>query len=320
MAVVVEVVQQPKLPEAIHRIDFDAMGTTISAMVECLLQQGEQLAKIETLFGHWERTFSRFLPDSELTKLNLAAGNEITSSTEMIEVIQKAAMVESYTDGVVNFTMHEQIKQAGYTTDFKQQKGWLTQRLYDPWGARRYIREVDINEKFRTIIMPYDMHIDLGGIVKGWAAQRAAEWLNKLGPALVNAGGDLYASRPQIDGAPWQVAIERPYFPDEHIANFALYHGAAATSGTWRRRWQFNGSMHHHVLDPKTGAPAQTDLSSATIISSDGVLAEAGAKTVLILGSMRGMEWAEKNGMAAFIVLEDGTAQFNHAMKQHFWS
>lgn len=313
-------VQPQKSPEILHRFDFEAMGTDISVIVDCSPDFSYLIGAIEPKFHTWEKIFSRFIASSELSRLNQAKGKSFMASNEFAEVLTIAQLAETFSGGIVNFTMLDQIIAAGYTQDFRSLNGTHVSFDNHPWFAVHSVHEIEIDKVNKMVTMPFDMQVDLGGIVKGWAAQQAATSLIEIGPALVNAGGDLYATGPQRDGSLWQVSIERPYGEGEPIANFGIGKGAVATSGIYRRRWEVNGNSRHHLIDPRTGTSAQTDLAAATVIADNGYIAETAAKTILIKGSHEGMEWAEQHEVPAFIVLDDGTVQYNPAMQRFFWS
>ena len=158
-----------------------------------------------------------------------------------------------------------------------------------------------------AVNLPPGVRLDLGGIAKGWAADRAARRLRRAGPALVDAGGDIAVSGPMRDGSPWPVGVSDPFDPEKRVDVVLLERGGIATSGRNRRRWLIDGLNGHHVIDPRTGLPAQTDVMTATVIGPSAEVAEMAAKVVLISGSYQGLEWLEKHPeLAGLMVLEDG--------------
>jgi thiamine biosynthesis lipoprotein len=99
-----------------------------------------------------------------------------------------------------------------------------------------------------------------------------------------------------------------------------LSYGGIATSGRDYRRWYKNGVWQHHIIDPRTNRPAQTDVLSATVVASFASLAEMAAKTVLIMGSLDGLRWLEKHpGFAGLVVLDDGTTLHSRRWINHIW-
>jgi thiamine biosynthesis lipoprotein len=131
--------------------------------------------------------------------------------------------------------------------------------------------------------------------------------LSVAGPALVDAGGDIAVSGPMADGSAWPIAIDDPHAPGETIGVLLLSGGAVATSGRDYRRWRQGERERHHIIDPRSGEPADTDVLSATVLAPTAVMAESAAKAALILGSRDGMAWIEAHPqLAALLVLENG--------------
>jgi thiamine biosynthesis lipoprotein len=155
------------------------------------------------------------------------------------------------------------------------------------------------------------VRLDFGGIAKGWAADQAVRRLAVHGPALVNAGGDIAVSGPRQSGDGWLIGIDAPLgleLPaDTQLELIALRTGGVATSGRDYRRWQQNGAWQHHIIDPRSGVPADTDVLAATVIAPTAGDAEVAAKVVLLLGSSAGLDWLDaRPALAALLVLETG--------------
>jgi thiamine biosynthesis lipoprotein len=138
--------------------------------------------------------------------------------------------------------------------------------------------------------------VDLGGTAKGWAAERIANQLAEQGVCLVDLGGDMVGR-----GKPWPVQVHDPFQPDTPYVTFTLTDRAVATSGTDYRRW---GAGKHHIIDPRSGIPAASDLVSVTVIHPDAVLAEAFAKAVLLQGSLKGLAWLAQQPDAAGLAFD----------------
>lgn len=156
----------------------------------------------------------------------------------------------------------------------------------DALGAWAAIRR---DAATRSIQLPDGVRLDLGGSAKGWTADQAVRRLATVGPALIDAGGDIAVSGPQSDGSPWPIGVADPRMTDEQIDLLLLARGGVATSGRDYRRWQQNGIWQHHLIDPRTLRPAITDLLSATVIGSSAAACEVAAKAVLLLGSRSGL-------------------------------
>ena len=119
---------------------------------------------------------------------------------------------------------------------------------------------------------------------------------------------------------PWLIEVADPWRPDEQVACLLVAEGAVATSGRDYRRWQQGAVWQHHIVDPRTGQPAQTDVLCATVVAPTMLCAEAAAKTALILGSQNGLTWIENQAvLAALLVLEDGQILSSPRMEEYLW-
>jgi thiamine biosynthesis lipoprotein len=172
----------------------------------------------------------------------------------------------------------------------------------------------------RNVRLPEGVGLDLGGIGKGWAADRAARRLGKLGPALVDAGGDIAVSRPMPGGQPWPIGVADPRREGETIALLKVHRGGVATSGRDHKRWRQGDTWRHHLIDPRTGRPADTNVLTATVIAPSAKLAEMAAKTVAILGTREGLPWIEaRRSMAVLVIRDDGRVVTSQRMGPYLW-
>lgn len=290
-------------------------------MMDCSRSEAAHLLDLPALFERWEQKFSRFRPDSELSHVNANAGKIYPISPEFAQLISIAGQAEIFSNGLVKATLLRSLILAGYDQDFSQ----IIERSSEPHAVRTFmdpsIFELVLNSDQTDLFLPPDVQLDLGGLVKGWAAHQASITLGQISPALVGAGGDLFISSPRQNGDPWQVTIDDPFHPGERIATLDVSQGAVATSGTYHRRWKLNGNEFHHIIDPRTGLPAISDIISSTVVTTDPFLAEVAAKTTLLLGSKKGAEWVEKQDIqiSTFFVLDDGRVHLNESMKDLFW-
>lgn len=155
-----------------------------------------------------------------------------------------------------------------------------------------------------------DTQLYLAGIGKGYGADYIGRALNALGISdfLVEIGGDLYASGRNPDGVPWQIGIESPNAGDRQVLGVvALNEGGLASSGDYRNYFEVDGQRYSHLIDPKTGRPVTHKTASATVIADSAMLADAWSTAMLILGRERGMEIAEREGVAVQFVERDET-------------
>jgi thiamine biosynthesis lipoprotein len=151
--------------------------------------------------------------------------------------------------------------------------------------SRPAFHEISFDLAGSRVRLPHDMEIDLGGIAKAWIVEKAAQLLHKYTEVCaVSAGGDiLFIGRP-LDGSDWDVYLEDPRNTIETLAQFHISQGAVATSSVMKRSWMQGEKIRHHLIDPRTGEPAETDWLSVTVIAPDILTAEVYAKAILIAG------------------------------------
>jgi thiamine biosynthesis lipoprotein len=294
-----------------HELHFRAMGCEMLAALDRDDEQAAaQLAAVPGWFEEWEQQLSRFRPDSDLMRLN-AAGHPVVVPDALWDVIRVALDAARQSDGLVRPTMLDALMAAGYDRSFDE----MTQ-AHQPEAERTAAvarpapvdwRAIALDRRTRTVTLPAGVRFDLGGVAKGWAADQAARRLAAYGPALVDAGGDIAVSGPLADGSTWPIAIANPLAPGESLGLLGIARGAVATSGRDYRHWRHGGAEQHHIIDPRTGRPAQTDVLAATVVAPDGPTAEVAAKVALILGGRAGLAWIDaRPTLAAVLVLEDG--------------
>jgi FAD:protein FMN transferase len=288
-----------------QRLEFRAMGCHMQAIADSS-EPVEPINQVPAWFEDWEQTLSRFRADSELNQLNQNAGEPMQVSDVLWQVIQASLQAARQSDGIVTPTLLAALESAGYDRTFesldpsatRQRPGWMT---VSDW------RSIEDDASARSIWLPPGMRLDLGGIAKGWAADQAARRLAKFAPTLIDAGGDIAISGPQANGKRWLIGVADPSEPERNLELLAIARGAVATSGRDYRRWQRDGVWQHHIIDPRTGEPAKTDVIAATVIAPNAIDAEVAAKMVLILGSRAGLDWLEKQStLAGLLVLERG--------------
>lgn len=288
---------------------FRAMGTEVGLWLwhdDAQLAR-QTLSQIEQFFTRTEVRLSRFRTDSELSRLNRAAGRPFNGSPLLFELVEAALAWRERTDGIFDPTVLNALIAYGYDRSFddmaSRADGPATQVL--PNGS--VPGNVILNRSQRRITLPVGVGLDLGGIAKGWTVQQAAQQLGQFGPALVDAGGDIACVGIPPTGSAWLVGLADPYQPEVDLATLTLTNEAVATSSLAHRRWQHHGQPAHHLIDPRTGAPAITDLVSVTVIAPGLPDAEIHAKVALILGAVEGLAYlANQPNLSALLVTIQG--------------
>jgi thiamine biosynthesis lipoprotein len=282
----------------LQRHVFAAMGTE----VDCLLEapSGREAAAalwaVEREFQRLEALLSRFLESSELSQLNREG--TIVAGTDLFRVTELALAARAATGGRFDPTVQPALVAAGYDRTFEavESDGGAATAPVPCGGA------VHLDPRTREIVLGHGVSLDLGGIAKGYAVDRACDVLACSGPCLVNAGGDL-AVRGLPELGVWPVALETAC----GTLTLGLSRGALATSGRDRRRWRRGGEEQHHLIDPTTGAPARTDLVRVTALAATAVEAEVMATALFVAGSARAAAEAEDQGVPCVLVTEDGS-------------
>jgi thiamine biosynthesis lipoprotein len=277
------------------------MGTTIGVLAPA--DRLDAPGIVRARFAEWEQVLSRFRPDSELSLLNARAGHAVEVSPLLFAVTTAALDAAAATDGVFDPALLRQLEVLGYDRTFEALTGTLPPPAAPPvpGGAWRRVR---LDAAACTVRVPADAMLDFGGIAKGMAADAALRALAAAGiaRAVVDAGGDA-AVTPTPDGAePWSVAVEA----GDGERAIALRRGAIATSGISRRHWRQGEAERHHLLDPRTGLPADGALRSVSVIAPDCRRAEVAAKVAFILGADTGAAFIEAHGLTAMFVRRDG--------------
>ena len=267
-----------------QRHGFHAMGTDIELLLDAD-DAGGALDAAEQEFHRLEALLSRFREDSELSRLN--RDGSIEPGPDLERVVGLALEARERTGGRFDPTVHDAVVAAGYDRSFEQ----VPASAAAPAAAADAAGQVWVRPG--RIELGPGVRLDLGGIGKGYAAERAAELLALAGPCLVNAGGDV-----AIRGGSWPVGVEG--------MTLELTAGGLATSGRDRRRWARAGRELHHLIDPSTGAPSESDLLRVTVVAADAVEAEVAAKSLFLAGSERAVAEAEAAGWPAVLTTDDG--------------
>lgn len=305
---------------------FSAMGCEMYATVDSdSPEAAAALAMIPHKFEVWEQCLSRFRENSELSMLNRQSGKTVRVSETLWKVTRLALRAGAQSDGLITPTIIDALEAAGYdrslsdpvpagfTPSFAGVATPPLLRVHD-W------RVVRMEPRRRTITLPRGVRLDVAGVAKGWAADQAARWLGRFAPALVNASGDIAVSGPRADGSSWPNSIENPFGSDDNLPLMLLAYEGEATSSRGYRRWLRGGKWQHHIIDPRTGAPAETDVFSATAIAPSSAEAEVAAKVAFILGSQAGIEWIDaRPHLAAFLILENGRQVSSARFHQYIW-
>ena len=252
--------------------------------------------------GELEQRWSRFIETSEICELNRRAGDDVEVSAETAMLVERAIEAWRLTGGGFDPTVLGAVLRAGYDVSFDTMPDERTA----PQSAL-IVGCTDIFIDGRTVRLPAGTGFDPGGIGKGLAADIVIGELLAGGAAgaCVNLGGDLRVAGSNPSGDAWTIAIEHPAV-EEPVALIGLHSGAVATSTTLRRRWSVDGQTRHHLIDPATGEPSDSDLELTTVIAAEAWIAEVLAKAVLLRGSVRAFDIVDDDHVQALTIDSGG--------------
>ena len=291
------------------------MGTTAHVVVAGgdAGRLGYAKARIEDL----ERRWSRFDPDSEVSRLNASAGNPVVVSADTCSLVSKALCGWRTTHGRYDPTVLADVVRAGYDRPLDAVRADPrtsndSHLAFRSVGASRVV----VDSRTRMVWLPRGVGIDPGGIGKGLAADLVVGELLAKGArgACVNIGGDL-----RVDGAPpegdgWRIDVCDPW-TDEPTTVLHLTRGSVATSTRLRRTWLAGTDIRHHLIDPATGRPAECAIASTTVVASHGWRAEVLAKGAFLAGVADGLQLLDHHRTAGIVVTDGG---FTHTSAR--WS
>jgi thiamine biosynthesis lipoprotein len=283
-----------------------AMATTIAVTLPAGPAAAEHAAAVLAVFREVEARMSEWKDTSPLAAVNRAAGvRPVAVPEDLRQVLHRARRIGEATDGAFDVTWAA----LWGLWDFKAAEP----RLPPPGEVARRaalvdFRQLEIDDAAGTVFLPRaGMMLGLGGIAKGHALDRAAAVLAARGvdDYLIAAGGQVMA-RGDRGGRPWRVGIRDPRGgPEDVFARVEVRDASLSTSGDYESFFVVDGVRYHHILDPRTGMPAR-GLRSATVVAADATLADALSTALIALGAERGLAVAERLGVEAVLVDEEG--------------
>jgi thiamine biosynthesis lipoprotein len=293
----------------------EALWRALGTKVHVLVTDGDiSTARdaVEATLARVDATYSRFRPDSELSRLNARPAETVAVSDLLARAVAEALRAAAATDGLVDPTVGRAVRATGYDAGLPAFAAWTGSpspivRLERVAGWRA----VRLDAAARTIRIPRGVELDLGSTGKALAAELAATAAaDRLGPdagILVSLGGDI-AVFGRCPDAGWQVAVGEDSGADPRDLEevVALRTGGMATSSTTVRRWRVDGTDAHHIVDPRTGGPAAGPWRTASVVARRCVHANAAATAAIVRGA-DAPAWLAGLGLAARLVGTDGS-------------
>jgi FAD:protein FMN transferase len=304
---------------------WEALGTSVVLRVTDPAALAHARVQVERELNAIDRACSRFRVDSELSRVNASDGRPVQIGELLMDALELAIRAAELTGGDVDPTVGRALELAGYDRDWRlltpcedqtgngsprssaaidraRRADTITVRRLSGW------RTITLNGDLACVRVPRDVRLDLGATAKGWAADRAADAAARAcgDGALVSIGGDIATSGIAPAGG-WRIRVtddhrSQPTAPGQTIA---ILSGGLATSSTTVRRWRHDGRTMHHIIDPRTGAPARTCWRTVSVAAADCAQANIAATAALIRGQA-GAAWLAKHSLPARLVDRDG--------------
>lgn len=293
------------------QLQMKAMGT------DCLLILhgpgdgiGEAaLARAAERVRQFEERFSRFRPESELSRLNESPEEQVPVDAELGGLLARSVEYARISGGLFDPVVLDDLLALGYDRTFEE-VGTHTDGKAAARGRRFRWPDISVDAAGRSVVRPFGARIDLGGIAKGAAVDAAMAELSGYPGALIDVGGDIRVTGRPDDADAWIIAVEDGQSGAGTLGYVRLRDGAVATSSLRKRRWVHNGEAVHHIIDPRSGQPARSGVLQCSVIADTTEHAEVAAKVGFIRGpgflhersdlgkslGVRGIAWLTLNG------------------------
>lgn len=291
---------------ALHRYSFRAMAAVNELQVHAATRPAAAAMAARAIdeVRRIEEKYSRYRPESVVSRINAAAGGApVRIDEETGKLLDYAEACYRHSRGLFDPTSGVLRRAWRFGAGASLPSQEAIDALLPLIGWHR------VERARGTIRLPLaGMEIDFGGFGKEYAVDRAALVLREEGAqsALVNLAGDLAILGPQPDGGPWRVGVRHPRMEEVAIAALPVASGAIATSGDYERFVEVDGVRHCHVLDPRTGRSAR-GFRSVTVHAPSCLVAGSASTIAMLMGAEAGLAWLASLDAAHFCVLEDGT-------------
>jgi thiamine biosynthesis lipoprotein len=292
-----------------NSVALRALGTTALVAVRRAQDLAQARAVLERELEAVDSACSRFRDDSELVRLNQAAGQVVAVGPYLLAALEIAVTAARATDGAVDPTVGKALRLSGYDRTFSLVRLRDGQLVHVSSAAAGAWRRIEIDRDRETVRIPVGVELDLGATAKALAADRAARAAAEATGCgvIVSLGGDVaVAGDPPTDG--WSVGVA-----DDHAAQFpaggpavAITSGGLATSGTCVRRWATASGQVHHIIDPRTGKSADTPWRTVSVAAASCVDANTASTAAVVLGE-GAPDWLAQRRLPARLVRDDGS-------------
>lgn len=249
-------------------------------------QADTALNAAETEIERLDALWSISNDDGEIARLN--ADKQATLSDDTITLLQRAKDISAATDGLFACTIEPIMEAWGFTSgSYTVPDSATLQKLLT------HVDDTQIRINGNTATIPADVKVDLGGIAKGFTSDRVMTIFaeNGVESGIISLGGNVQALGTKPDGSLWRLGIQDPADKNSIIATLEIADKAVITSGGYQRYFEQDGITYHHIIDPRTGQPADSGLSSVSIVSDDGTLADGLSTALFVMGKDAALEF-----------------------------
>ena len=302
----------------LHTVTCSFFNTENAITAECdplLLKQAVSLCE------YYDNLLSKTAPGSDVWKINRSHGDPVEVSEHTAGILKLALEMYDVSEGLFNVAIGSVTALWNFNSGSK-----YIPTLDALDEALRIIDCRQIRLLGRSVYVPDRMQIDLGGIAKGYIADKIAESLSENGvkSALINLGGNIITIGHKPDGTPWKIGLQVPTTERKHRDKYwsvvECMNESVVTSGSYERGFHKDEQWYHHIIDPKTGMPSDNDVLSVTVCSSSSFLADALTTPLFLLGEREGMHLADRYGVDAAFYLRDNSVVINAGMEKRLMS
>lgn len=282
---------------------IDAYGENAGAVQ----QAKESVLRLESLLSVTDE-------NSEIYALN--AGNSVELSPDTLELIRFSLEMSDKTKGALEPTIYPVLREWGFTAgEYKIPDSKTLSELLNNVSTDK------VHISGNSVSLDNGVMLDMGAVAKGYASDKCAEILQENGvkSALINLGGNIKLVGCRTDGKPWKIGVANPLDAQSNIGILSVSDCAVVTSGNYQRYFVENDKVYGHIIDPKTGYPADNDLLSVTVISDSGTLCDALSTALFVMGSEKAEQyWRDNRNFEAVFVTKENKVKVTSGIYQNF--
>lgn len=264
----------------------------------------DEIERLDTL---WSISSS----DGDIARLN--ADKQAALSDDTITLLKRAQEISASTGGLFACTIEPVMEAWGFTSgNYTVPDDATLQSLL------AHVDDTQVTIDGSTVTIPADVKVDLGGIAKGFTSDRVMELFAADGvtSGIISLGGNVQTLGTKPDGSLWRVGIQDPNNSSDIIATIEVADKAVITSGGYQRYFEQNGTTYHHIIDPRTGMPADSGLTSVTIVSDDGTLVDGLSTALFIMGKEAALDYwrAHRDDFDVILVASDSSVTISEGL------